>query len=592
MPADGLTIPDSPPRCCSVGLLALAAVYLAAWLPVVGKGTDNPHLLAARINDEPPIVQQMLGMAQPSYGDPANYLRDPSRLPPEWGEIVFPGYIYYGGAYPGLGFLLYLPCRIAGAADFPAAPIALRIVSVLAGLAALVLAYRLGARLGGEIGGFLAGLLLITDRIFISYCTIIHPDSTMLAFGLAALTAGIAHAEKGGIRSLAVLGLFDGFVHGAKMGGPWTVAFSIAAAWWGWQHDFPPGSTQRWIRGFARAAFLGIMAATGFVVTTPYVLLNDYYREMIRNNYAFFRTSPWAQATIADWIHVFAEHLGTVLMPAMLASIAAAMVLAFREQKVRKPVVLTFIFAVSVVAWYAAFVRLWATAHYLLPAFAALYVLAGAMVGRGISAIANSQVAFRSIGSAGAIAVVLGILWIRGDAVLSVIADRHAAEEATPIAINAWATEHLPHDAKIIADDVAYFDRRIFPNARLHGGLLNYRTLESQKPDYFVISSSIYSADHYVGLRKTQNLPRDSKEEFSVRLYQDLLDMDGTPGAELVHVLHPSPVPKDRLERLKVCVASLLGQEPIRGGPELRIYRYRASGSDAESKEARSTKER
>lgn len=591
MPIDGMPIPEAPRCCRSVGLFVLGAVYLAAWLPLVGKGADNPHLLAARINDEPPIVQQMLGMAQKPFGDPANYLRDPSRLPSEWGEIVFPGYIYYGGAYPGLGFVLYFPCRLAGVADFPAAPMALRIVSVLSGLVAFILAYRLARRLGGELGGFLAGLLLITDQIFIYYSSIIHPDLTMLAFGLGALTVGIAHAEKGGARSLAWLGLLDGFVHGAKMGGPWTVLFSIVAAWWGWNRDYPAGTAHRWLRGAGRTALLGVAAAAGFLITTPYFLLNNYYRDMIRNNYSFFRSSPWTQATIGDWLHVFGEHLGPFLAPTIALAGLAATVLATRHADLRKPLVLMLVLAGSVIAWYAAFVRLWATAHYLLPAFAVLYVLVGGIVARGIHAAASTKWNCHAVSFAATSVVLVGIFWTRGDGLLASVAGCHAAEHATPIAINAWAIHHLPHDAKIIADDLAYFDRGVFPNAKLHGGLLNYRALESQKPDYFVICSTIYDADHYAGLRKTQNLPRDSKEAFSVRLYQDLLDRSEVPEAELVQVIRPSPAAKSRVERVMISAASLLGQETLRSGPEFRIYRYRPQSATVHPVESRSAKE-
>src|SRR5262245_34187866 len=76
------------------GLVALLVVYALLWLPIIGRSTANPQLLAAFSNDEPLITQQLVGMRLRPYGNPANLLADPSRRPAEWGHIAYPEIMY------------------------------------------------------------------------------------------------------------------------------------------------------------------------------------------------------------------------------------------------------------------------------------------------------------------------------------------------------------------------------------------------------------------------------------------------------------------------------------------------------------------
>src|SRR5262245_45373804 len=71
------------------GLVALLVLYGLLWLPIIGRSTTNPQLLAAFSNDEPVITQQLVGMRLRPYGNPANLLADPSRRPAEWGHMTY-----------------------------------------------------------------------------------------------------------------------------------------------------------------------------------------------------------------------------------------------------------------------------------------------------------------------------------------------------------------------------------------------------------------------------------------------------------------------------------------------------------------------
>src|SRR5687768_7544063 len=58
-------------------LLILLGLHALLWLPLVARSTDNPQHLAAFVNDEPVITQQLVGMSVRPYGNPANFLRHP-----------------------------------------------------------------------------------------------------------------------------------------------------------------------------------------------------------------------------------------------------------------------------------------------------------------------------------------------------------------------------------------------------------------------------------------------------------------------------------------------------------------------------------
>ncbi|MCI0379457.1 MAG: glycosyltransferase family 39 protein [Gemmataceae bacterium] len=555
-------------------LCALLLVYGVLWFPLVGRSTSNPHLLAAFINDEPPITQQLLGMTVPPYGNPANYLQAPQRVPEYWGNLLFSDYIYYGGAYLDFGFLLYMPLKQLGAADFPAAAICLRLVSALAGMVALVMAYLLAKRLGGPAAGWVAGLLLLTDISLSCYSSIIHPDTTMLAFALLALWAGIRHAETGRLGMLLSLGALAGLVHGAKMGGPWTVPMAVTAVLLGARRaSF--GWNAKGVRALlGRLALWGTSAAAGFFLCTPYALFDSYYFRMISTNASFFRTSPWSQANAITWIEELWAYLGPFLGSLALASVACvALAWLFRHNQ-KTGLLLTVVLGLSVVLWYSLVIRLWVCVPYLLTALAVLYVLVGALVSfsfhwlRRQGSMARALLVLLCLVGIGLICITRGV-----DVAIYALGE-HCRDRISGIAVGRWAVDNLPHHSKILYDDAVYFDKTIFPNARLHGGLLTYRDLETQRPDYFILSASVYSAEHYVGLRRTQTFARGSEGEFSVLLYQDLLDRGGVPEAELVKVFTPS-FRGGRFEALLAYARGFLGQEEFLMGHELRLFRYR-----------------
>ena len=564
-----------PPRKCRAPwdktLLTLIVLASAVCIPLIPRSTDNPQHLAAFINDEPAITCQLVGMAVRPYGNPANYLKDTTRMPKEWGIIQYPEYIYYGGGYLGAGFLLYGPLKFFGSDDFPTAPIALRTVSFLSGLVSLILVYLLGKRLGGQWAGLGAALLLLTDTSFFAYFTIIHPDSTMLMLALCGLLAAIKHAESGTLRSLAGLGILAGLVHGTKMGGPWMIPMSGLAVLWALR-SLETGWTWKGLVG--RFALLGTCAAAGFVVSTPYAVLDTYYLRMIKNNAAFFRTSPWAEASPLKWVDGLWEYFGMPLF--VLSCLGLVFMLCKGLWRKRSPaLILPCVLCLSVLLWYSLVIRLWVCVPYLLTALAIVYLGIGVLVGSGLHWLRD----LGSIGRCGATGLAIGLVgliaYYPGVTLGMYMARELQRDHTAGVQIGRWAEKHLPKETKILYDDAAYFDPGRFPNAHLHNGLMTYGALEQKRPDYFLLNSTIYSAPHYVELRKTQTFSRGKEGDFSVLLYQDVLDRGGVPEAEPVITLTPVGLQGARLEVLVATWRDVLTGETRVWGHELRLYRYR-----------------
>ena len=127
--------------------VVLVALMLLQYGPLIPRSTESPQMLAAFVNDEPVQTLALEGMTARPVGNPANFLFGPGRMPklPEyWGNMSYQYVTYYGGAYLGLGFLLFEPLHLAGVPTFPAAPLILRSLSAAAGMLALLVLYNFG----------------------------------------------------------------------------------------------------------------------------------------------------------------------------------------------------------------------------------------------------------------------------------------------------------------------------------------------------------------------------------------------------------------------------------------------------------------
>jgi hypothetical protein len=126
----------------------------------------------------------------------------------------------------------------------------------------------------------------------------------------------------------------------------------------------------------------------------------------------------------------------------------------------------------------------------------------------------------------------------------------YLTKKDTVIALNQWAMDGgIEEKSRVLYDDLAYFDPRVFPNVRMNGGVLTWPIVGVWSPNYLILSSSLYEAEWYQKLIKIDHRSRTDSHPFSMRLYQDLLPAEApgrtsVPGVRLVKVIEP----KIRLE--------------------------------------------
>jgi hypothetical protein len=565
---------------CDKPLWALLVLYAALWVPLIPRQTDNPQMLASLINDEPLLTQDLVAMTYWPYGNPANFDLANSRrhpLPSYWGTITYKRATYYGGTYLGTAFLLYLPFKACQFDDFPVAPMVLRTVSVLAGLLSLMVLYNLGKRLSGRTTGFLAGLIFLADSGFGYYSSIIHPDTSMLALSLLALWAAIRHAETGSGAALIVTGVLIGFAQGAKMAGPWLVPMATLAAAWGvWTTADPEARRAVLVRSFIRRfCLLGFVALGAWVLSTPYAFFDHHYFNTVKMAWRAYRNAPFGDVNAYTWLLAVWNHEGTVMGVLALAGLALVPWRRWRGQH-SALLVLAATLGLSIILFHAVTVKLWIVVGYLLPGLALIGLFAADFLTRAVRGLSGvSRWLAGGTALAGAY-FVLPVLYLRLLGVLTQALTYHCVECNTTLYINRWAQAHLSPESKILFDDIAYLDPKVFSNTKMHCNFLTYDDLARAKPDYFILSGSIYDSPHFQQLRKTQTYSLGQEGPVSVLLYQDLIDRNGCPEAVPVGTISSTlPPGRTALDNAIGLARLALGLDDYLIGTEVRVYRYR-----------------
>jgi hypothetical protein len=536
-----------------VPIVAFAIVFIVLFAPLIPRNTDNPQLLAAYANDEPFLTMALEATLVPPYGNPGAYFDQKNsasrNVPERWGDKRYFNITYYGGAMFELAFPFYATLRVAGLPPFPTGPIILRTLTLLAALLSLLVLYNIAKERGSLVAGLAAGVFLVSDGYFLYYANFIHPDTLQMLFGLCAFLLAVAHARDGTRSTLLALGLFCGIVQGTKSGGPWTVPMAVLAVWLGLRavSTAPRARTVR--RTASRVALLGVAALIGFFVTTPYAFLDTYYARSMHLAYQTVTRDSLQQSgagPLLTWSKALYEYVGPVGALLIAATVGRA-VWAARRGTPDTPLNLTLVLALSQFLWYGAAGRLWQVVGYLLLSLGLMSVFAFESVHVATRKLvaADSPLRLRprvrrlvpaAVVGLAATALVAGRWYTPTTWEL----DQYASSRSTVRVANEWAVEYgVSPRAVIVYDDLAYFDRRRFPNARLHGGVLTWRDVGNARPDYVVLSSSLFGASWMQNLIATQRLTRTNPDPFNVRLYQDLLRTQ-SPG--------PTSVPGVRLE--------------------------------------------
>jgi len=511
---------------CVAPILLLSLVLFG---PLIPRNADNPQLLAAFVNDEPWMTMALDGTIAKPFGNPANYL-DPkaeayNKVPAYWGTLRYANIVYYGGVMFDIALPFYATARLIGLPAFPTAPIILRTISTLAALMSLLFVYNFGRKHAGVIVGVLSCLVLLTDNYFIYYTTIIHPDTLQIYFGLLALGVALRHSNDGLCSSLAGLGLICGVVQGTKFGGPWTVPMAIAALFVGIRAAGPPEWNKKFIA--LRVAILSGTAVVGWLGTNPYAVITGYYFDSWVTTWQIVGTSggPFGTVSFWDWIVAIYGYIGPLGSALALAGLMRAFLGGF-STPLQRAHFLAATLSLSQVAYYGLLGKLWFVLGYLLVALALTAILALDCAIVWLQFILSKVFAHASRRIA-VTSVTLASLYLGTSAGLASVNTAlalHLNRKSTLIALNDWATQGgIPPDARIVFDDLAYLDPKVFKKARMYGGVLTWTGVNTLDPEYIVLSSSLYGSPHYAKLIETQRLGADDPNPYSMRLYQALI---------------------------------------------------------------------
>lgn len=549
-------------------LAVILVVYIALMLPLVPRWTENAAYLAAFTNDEPFITQQLDGMTFKPYGNPSNFLevKNADEIPAYWLKHRYFNLIYYGGTYLDAGFAVFFPLKSAGLPTFPTAPVILRSVTFLAGLLSLMLMYNFARRNIGLPAALVATALVVTDVQFVFLVKFVHPDMLQFLLTLLALIIAVRLARSGELKSVVALGVVLGLIQGTKSGAPFVLPMALAALSWGEitarSAIRSEGAASRLGRAgvaigsiVVKGGLMGIVAIAAFVASTPYLVFDPYYLTTIKSAFEVLSgTSPLVPITFSSWYAAIGIYLGWPLVCAIAAGAAVYLFLLI-ARRADVAVALALVLGASNLLWFTGIGRFWVVLYYLLPVLYAAGLCLGLLVQEVSDRLGKIRVP--SVDGGGrALAILLvactvvavGCSGSRVPNLAETVASGINPERTPQLRLNAWAVANIPHGARILFDDEAYFDPALFPDQATNANVIRYMDLYRQQPDYFVLTDYPNGVNWINVKRATQHFDLLNDDPYSVRLYQDLIDQNPSP-----FVPAQTPVPGIRL----VAVAGL-----------------------------------
>jgi hypothetical protein len=304
-----------------------------------------------------------------------------------------------------------------------------------------------------------------------------------------------------------------------------------------------------------RAVILGVAAACGYFVSSPYTFVDPYYFHALASEWKTETTSfsPFGRINAVTWAWSVYDYVGATASILTVLSLLRLFLRHVRPQH-RQAFILASVLATSQFLWFAFTDGLWTVPGYLILAYALMAVLSFDTIVVAVHAAAACT-RRRFSGARTDIAARLGIVSLALIALLFAdlrwyslgyfVTHTYLTGKDTVIALNQWAMGGgIEEKSRILYDDLAYFDPRVFPNVRMNGGVLTWPIVDAWSPNYVILSSSLYEAEWYQKLIKTDRHRSTDSDPFSMRLYQDLLSAEapgptGVPGVRLAKVIEP-----------------------------------------------------
>jgi hypothetical protein len=500
---------------------AIVAIMLALALPSIGDRADNPLMLRAFVDDEPPLTMQVDGMTAWPWGNPAHYFEPGASVPSHWMGLSYTGLLYYGGLLPELGLVIWLPLKLVGLPLFPTVPIILRALSLLFSVCTLLGVYNFGRCHFGTLAGLFGTAYLISELYFVWMGVIAHPDTLLYFLTVLALALCIRHANDGGMDSLIGIGLVAGLAQGAKFGGPLLVPIAAVSVGRGALNAMPSAGVFRWTSSALMRGMIALAVAVAvFFVSTPYAFLNSYYFVAWTETAKTFSREAWA--TPWTWLEMSADRLGYPLLVLGAIGLIAQLARALRSGKALA-LALSLLLCLTIYGWYSILQVHWVQLQYVLVPFAFVAMFAGSVFELLTVWPPHSRVL--------AYSAALVSLFLLGQPrsieiahLLQPLRDWRASDR---LHVGEWLSEHIAEGSKpkVLFDYYAYFDPKIFSAQSPRSGPIRYVDLLERMPDYVVLT--VFRHPHWTNDKiRGPKLSRWDRDNTSVRLYQDLLGTD------------------------------------------------------------------
>jgi hypothetical protein len=132
----------------------------------------------------------------------------------------------------------------------------------------------------------------------------------------------------------------------------------------------------------------------------------------------------------------------------------------------------------SQLLWYGIVVGLWVSVGYLLLGLGLIATLAAILVCRSLGPRPRRKWLANAAGGLAVAALGLALVEARWYTLAQrVLTDGYLREHHNSLRAGRWAAEHLPHDSRVLIDDIVYLDPATFPHAFLKTGLVYWRDL-------------------------------------------------------------------------------------------------------------------
>ncbi len=362
-----------------------------------------------------------------------------------------------------------------------------RLVSTTAGVISIALTYAIGRRLLSAEAGGIGALLLAVFPLHVTCSRYLKEDALLTFVVLSCVLVTTMAVQSKRRWLLLIAGLLAGCTAGTKYSGILMAVVPASAPWMvsrSWKPDL------KWLPW---AVFAVALAPVGFLMTTPYALLNS--AKFLRD---FDTESRHMQnghtVSITAWSQFWMYHFWRSIWPGLtsVASVVSVVALGFlvRRARLEDLVVVGIALLFYLPAEYVKAKPAPQPERYILPCLPFIAIAVGELI--RVMRVDRVRLV-RGLAYVCALAVVLFPLGRTVELARDLPRD-------TRDQLAEWMKTNVPHGSKILMDwkpycpnfQGAYFEVEHIPRARIIPEL-DVRSLRSSGADYLILSSLFYN---------------------------------------------------------------------------------------------------